>query len=115
MNYESESITPLKGEVCTQYTRCGKTGCRCRTGQLHGPYYYRIWREGAKVRKIYVREADVDRVREACATYRELDKALRELRARRQELTQSIRRSCRASDNLVKRVKGEQSGLDVNR
>ena len=42
---------PLEGEVCVQFIRCGKSGCRCQAGHLHGPYHYRVWREGAQVRK----------------------------------------------------------------
>src|SRR3954471_17783772 len=30
----------LRGTVVTQRRRCGKAGCRCADGQLHGPYTY---------------------------------------------------------------------------
>jgi aminoglycoside phosphotransferase (APT) family kinase protein len=44
-------------------TRCGKTGCRCTTGQLHGPYTVMSWREGTVQRRRYVREEDIPAVR----------------------------------------------------
>lgn len=35
--------------------RCGKKTCRCRTGgELHGPYTYKYWKEGKRLRKAYV-------------------------------------------------------------
>jgi hypothetical protein len=50
--------------------RCGKPKCRCARGQLHGPYYYRCWREGGKLRKTYVRPAEVEQVRARCEARR---------------------------------------------
>jgi hypothetical protein len=52
--------------ICAQYVRCGKPACRCARGELHGPYYYCFWREGGKLKKAYVRKADVERVRRLC-------------------------------------------------
>lgn len=32
------------GGIECQRVRCGKSGCKCAKGQLHGPYYYyRYW------------------------------------------------------------------------
>ncbi len=56
----------LPGAVCEQWVKCGKPRCRCTRGQLHGPYYYRFWRENGKLRKEYVRLQDVKRVERAC-------------------------------------------------
>ena len=43
------------GKSCflLQGVKCGKPGCKCATGALHGPYWYEFWREGGKVRKRY--------------------------------------------------------------
>ncbi len=30
--------------------RCGKKGCRCTEGKLHGPYWYAYWTEGGKTK-----------------------------------------------------------------
>jgi hypothetical protein len=43
-------------------TRCGKPSCRCRLGDLHGPYWQLRWREGATQRRRYVQPTDVARV-----------------------------------------------------
>lgn len=88
---QEKPALPLKGEVCQQYTRCGKAGCRCGEGFLHGPYYYRIWRDGRHVRKQYVREGDVAAVKAGCAAYREFEHLLRRVRERRLALARSLR------------------------
>lgn len=60
----------LPGTVIPQYVRCGKPNCRCARGDLHGPYWYRFWREDPYVlHKEYVREADLEQVRAACEAY----------------------------------------------
>ena len=50
-----------------EYVRCGKKGCRCGRGERHGPYTYKYWREGARVRKAYVGKGAA-RPRSAAAT-----------------------------------------------
>ncbi len=73
----------LPGAVCAQRVRCGKPGCRCTRGQGH-PAYYRFWREGGRLRKCYVRHADLAAVRAACAArqreHRELSEAWQQWR-----------------------------------
>jgi hypothetical protein len=56
----------LPGVVCRQWVRCGRPGCRCARGQLHGPYHYHFARENGRLRKRYVKAADLERVRAAC-------------------------------------------------
>jgi hypothetical protein len=38
----------------SEMVRCGKKGCRCTRGELHGPYWYAYWTEGRKTRSEYV-------------------------------------------------------------
>ena len=35
-------------------------------GDLHGPYYYRFWRDDGQLRKAYIKLSDVPAVRAAC-------------------------------------------------
>ena len=60
----------LPGSVCPQKVKCGRPNCHCAQGKLHGPYFYRFWREGGRLRKEYIPAADVDRVRAACLARR---------------------------------------------
>ena len=70
-NPETLPKTSLPGSVCVQWVRCGKGGCRCSRGMRHGPYFYRFWREGGRLRKQYVKKADLERVRAACDARRQ--------------------------------------------
>lgn len=38
----------------SEMVRCGKKGCRCKRGGLHGPYWYAYWTESGKTRSEYV-------------------------------------------------------------
>jgi hypothetical protein len=83
----------LAGVVRPQWVRCGRPNCRCARGELHGPYYYQFFREGGRLRKRYVKPADVEQVKAACearrqarrdlvagwATFRRLRAAVRKL------------------------------------
>lgn len=44
----------LRGSLQTQSRRCGKEGCRCAAGELHGPYVYLAVRSGQRTRLLYV-------------------------------------------------------------
>ncbi len=54
-----------------QWVRCGKGGCRCSQGALHGPYHYVFWREHGRLRKRYVRAPRVAEVIAECEAERE--------------------------------------------
>ncbi len=71
----------LPGAVCVQWERCGRSGCKCARGERHGPYYYRFWRENGRLRRAYIKPADVAAVRAACAREREVKQTRRILHA----------------------------------
>ena len=61
----------LPGAVCPQWVKCGKPNCKCARGELHGPYWYRFWRDPfGSLCKEYVRPGDLEAVRVACAANR---------------------------------------------
>ena len=68
---------PLPGTVHEQWVRCGKATCRCRTGEQHGPYYYRFWRDEDQLRKEYVPRCRVHEVKERCAARQQMQSDLR--------------------------------------
>ncbi len=57
--------------------RCGKSSCRCATGEKHGPYWFLRWRDGTRQRRCYVKGNDVT------AVLAVLDRRLAEERAGR--------------------------------
>jgi hypothetical protein len=68
----------LPGVVRPQWVRCGRAKCRCASGQPHGPYYYRFYRENGKLKKQYVRPADLEEVQAACQARRQARHDLRD-------------------------------------
>ena len=44
----------LRGSLQTQGRRCGKEGCWCAGGELHGPYVYLAVRSGRRTRLLYI-------------------------------------------------------------
>jgi len=62
---------------------------------LHGPYYYLFWRAGGRLRKQYVRLADVSAVQTACrarqAQAREAREQARQARAEWRALKAQLR------------------------
>jgi hypothetical protein len=56
--------TTLRGSLHSQGRRCGKPGCRCADGELHGPYVYlSVGRAAASARLLYVPAPLADAVR----------------------------------------------------
>ena len=48
----------LAGSLAEQSRRCGKAGCRCAEGELHGPYVYlSVGRARGRRGMVYVPEA----------------------------------------------------------
>jgi hypothetical protein len=44
----------LRGVLLSEGRRCSSEGCRCRRGELHGPYTYLAVYTGGRSRAIYV-------------------------------------------------------------
>jgi Family of unknown function (DUF6788) len=44
----------LEGSLVSQMRRCGKEGCRCAQGELHGPYVYLSISRDAQRRLVYI-------------------------------------------------------------
>ncbi len=61
----------LPGSVHIEWKVCGRPWCRCSQGKrLHGPYYYRRWRENGKQRRAYVSGDDLEKTLLAVELYR---------------------------------------------
>jgi hypothetical protein len=62
----------LRGSLVLQYRSCGKSYCRCQTGQKH-PALYLHTRSGDRRVRIYIPPALHEDVRAAIATGRQID------------------------------------------
>lgn len=76
----------IAGSLQEQRRRCGKEGCRCARGELHGPYLYLSVRVGRRTRMIYVPAEMADRVQAAVRSNVAIDSALGEISAINLEL-----------------------------
>jgi hypothetical protein len=72
----------LAGSLVEQRRRCGKEGCRCARGELHGPYAYL----SVAGRMVYVPAVLADAVRAHLEISRRLQHALEEVSAVNLEL-----------------------------
>ena len=77
----------LRGSLLSQQRRCGKAGCRCTRGELHGPYtYLSIGRGAPGPRLVYVPEAMAETVRRRVDLTEAAEAALAEISAINVEL-----------------------------
>ena len=77
----------LRGSLVDQHRRCGKEGCRCTQGQLHGPYtYLATSRVRGRSRLLYVPAALVELVRRRVDQTAQLEAVLAEIAAINAEL-----------------------------
>jgi transposase len=77
----------LRGTLVSQGRRCGKDGCRCATGDLHGPYtYLSVPRPGGRPRMLYVPADLVDLVSGQVAATARVEALLAEISAVNAEL-----------------------------
>ena len=53
-NYSRKKM--LYGSVIKKYKACGKGGCKCTRGALHGPFYYLTYKEEGKTKMIFVKK-----------------------------------------------------------
>ncbi|MGH9304279.1 MAG: DUF6788 family protein, partial [Acidimicrobiales bacterium] len=77
----------ISGSVVEQGRRCGKEGCRCTRGELHGPYTYVVLpRDGGRTRTAYVPAAAAAAVREGAALSVSVRQVIEEISAINVEL-----------------------------
>jgi Family of unknown function (DUF6788) len=76
----------ISGSLQTQRRRCGKEGCRCARGELHGPYLYLSVRAGRRSQMLYVPAELAGQVRQAVTASAEVQAALAEISAINLEL-----------------------------
>ena len=68
------------GAVIEEYKKCGKANCRCVSGlreDLHGPYYYRFFRDLGTLRREYIPRHEAAERKQECDKERETKRALR--------------------------------------
>ena len=69
----------LPGSLVRQGRRCSSSGCRCRRGELHGPYLYLALYSGGRNRTVYVPAKSEEIVTEHVGLTQRNDAALAEI------------------------------------
>jgi hypothetical protein len=69
----------LPGSLVRQGRRCSSSGCRCRRGELHGPYLYLALYSGGRNRTLYVPAASEAVVAECVGVTERNEAALEEI------------------------------------
>ena len=76
----------LRGSLQRQMRRCGKAGCRCAEGELHGPYIYLSVRIGKRSGQLYVPEEVAEEVKRRVEITGRIEAALADISAINLEL-----------------------------
>jgi hypothetical protein len=88
LKIDKDQLQPLPGSLRRRHIRCGKRNCRCRNGQLHGPYhYFEPSRRRGKWQ--YVSGEELMRVEQGVADWKkqlEIDQEIKVLSARLEEI-----------------------------
>jgi hypothetical protein len=94
-------LLPKKMAICEQYRKCGKAGCRCINGELHGPYYFHFYRVNGQLKKTYIRKADAKDLWEMYCLRRETQRKRAADRKEFAELCRDLRRIDRMLTQIV--------------
>jgi len=76
----------MHGALVIQRRRCGKPGCRCARGELHGPYVFLTVRRGTGRRLLYIPAALAAAVRRRVTLTARIEATLAEISAINLEL-----------------------------
>lgn len=82
----------LQGSLFERWALCGKSGCACRTGERHGPYYVLSSRGRAGSGFTYLAPARVRQARGQVRACRDFRRGLKRLQRLNQELVALLRR-----------------------
>lgn len=97
----------LNGGLYSQRVRCGKSNCKCASGEHHTAFYFFTRRNG-KLVKLYVRKAEVEAFSEI------VERAVVERRHKRQavkvsaELLSRFRADLWRNDGLIRSLRGNK-------
>jgi hypothetical protein len=82
----------LQGSLFARWAVCGKTGCACREGKKHGPYYVLSTRSGGKGGFAYLEGDQATAARELVKRHRAFKAGMRRLRRASDQLVVLLRR-----------------------
>jgi hypothetical protein len=96
------------GSIHCEWKRCGKRSCACTRGRLHGPYWYRHFREAGKQHKVYVRASEVESVQAECS---ERLTTLRHLKAQRAKTQTPVQQGWHEFRRLIREIRAAEEAI----
>ncbi len=90
----AKPLPKIRGAVCAQW--------RVYKGKRLGPYYFLFWREGGKLRKKYIKPADLAATVAACGAYRDEQRERRESHAEVMRWIREYNTTSREIERLLK-------------
>lgn len=71
---------PILGNLAGVYLPCGKLGCKCNKGFLHGPMWRLTWKNNDKKSCIlYVQKGKLKKVKKEVSEYKKAKELLKEI------------------------------------
>jgi uncharacterized coiled-coil DUF342 family protein len=89
---ERAQLKPLSGSLRRRMIKCGKKNCRCRKGQLHGPYNYFVPSK-CRGKWQYITEEDITKIEQGVAdwkTQKKIDAEIKDVLARLKEIKREM-------------------------
>src|SRR5659263_41100 len=89
---ERAQLQPLSGSLRRRMISCGKKNCRCRKGQLHGPYNYFVPSK-CRGKWQYITEEDIKEVEQGVADWKKqkkIDAEIKDVLARLKEIRREM-------------------------
>jgi hypothetical protein len=102
----------LNGGVYQQLVRCGKSNCRCASGDLHKGYYYYIRRVNGRQRKTYVPKQEVQAVSKLVRDSRAARQVEKSIQVSNDELLATLREQMHGNDSVIKNLADSFKGYD---
>ncbi len=69
----------IQGSMVKIYRSCGKKGCRCQQGYLHGPAHYISYKEKGRTQMVYIPKALAGEVKKSLAQYKKVKELIRQI------------------------------------
>ncbi|MFW6024871.1 MAG: DUF6788 family protein [Candidatus Woesearchaeota archaeon] len=79
-NIEGRHDNGLSGTLIMKAIKCGKPGCKCREGYLHGPYpHIQYYNDEHVLKTIYIRKKQKEEYEEKLALNKDFRKKIKKL------------------------------------
>ena len=110
-NEALRSRAMVRGSLLALMRKCGKAGCKCQRGELHGPnHYLSLPKPGKRSRMLPVPPDKVKTVQSLNSHYHDFQRGLTEIRRLNEEI-ESLLLSIREEQLRVGEGKAELPGL----